>query len=592
MKKNIHQKGAAILIVVLFFVILSTTILVGVSMPVVQQIENASDFLTSKKGYIVADVQTENALYRFNKGKTDAPAVLSILGSTATAVLSEVGEDKQIDIEGAIGEFQRFIQARFQKDVGVAFNYGLQTGIGGLEMEGSSYIVGNVYSNGDIVGGGGNGWYNSYISGSAIAATLANPTTHIENLSSSTPVAIQNVGVSNTNQDFAQSFVMATTSPIAEVQLYMKKIGSPANATVKIMNNNAGVPGNTVLTSGTLNSALITSLYSYVPITMTTSVNLVSGTTYWIVIDVSSNSAVNYYSLGMNNLIYSGNTKQGRVGNSWANLATTTLDAGFKVYVGGDTGSISGIGVGTSGTGDAWAKTVTNTTVTGTIYCQSGTGNNKTCNTSRIDPIPTPMPVSAGNIEEWKELATAGGATSSVTINNNNVRSLGPIKINGNLDLSGSGKLYITGPIYVTGSISVQGSAKIYVDSSMGSLSGILVSDGIVNLQGSGGIYGSGVAGSYVVVTTTSSCPGGSNCASGNAYALTISGDAGSVVLNAIDGSVDLQGSVGIKALSAKKVHMSGTAHITYESGLADINFTSGPSGAWTVSSWKESLGL
>jgi hypothetical protein len=36
---------------------------------------------------------------------------------------------------------------------------------------------------------------------------------------------------------------------------------------------------------------------------------------------------------------------------------------------------------------------------------------------------------------------------------------------------------------------------------------------------------------------------------------------------------------------------MSGTAHLTYESGLADVNFTSGPSGSWVKQSWKEVLG-
>jgi hypothetical protein len=126
----------------------------------------------------------------------------------------------------------------------------------------------------------------------------------------------------------------------------------------------------------------------------------------------------------------------------------------------------------------------------------------------------------------------------------------------------------------------------------MGSLSGIIVADGVVDLAGSGGIYGSGSPGSYVVVVTNSTCPGGPRCASGSPYALKISGAAGSVVLTAIDGAVELEGSVSIKSLAARQVKMSGTSNIVYDSGLADLNFTSGPSGSWTVSSWKESLGL
>lgn len=591
MKNDIYQKGAAVLIVVLFFVILSTTLLIGVSMPIVQQIENASDFFASKKGYTVAEAQAENTLYRFNKGRSDAPTVLSVLGSEASATLMDIGEDKQVSIEGIFGEFERFIQARFQKDAGVSFNYGLQTGIGGLEMSGSSYITGNVYSNGDVVGNGGSGWYTTYITGSLTAATVSNPVSHVENIASSTPSHTFNFGLTNTNQDFAQSFTLSTTTPITEVHVYLKKVGAPVNATVKIVGNSGTSPGSSVIMSGTLNSALVTSVYAYVPVFMTTNVSLSAGT-YWFIVDVPSNNASNYYVAGMNNSTYSGNTKQGRTPSTWTNLSPTTTDVGFKIYVGGDSGSITGMGVGTSGTGDAWARSVTNTTVTGSLFCQTGSGNNKSCNTSKADPVPAALPIASSNLDEWKDLATSGGATSSMVIGGTAVRTFGPLKINGNLKIEGSGRLNITGPIYVTGNVEVGGNGKIYVDSSMGSQSGIIVADGTVILEGSGGIYGSGSAGSYVVVATASSCPGGSNCASGGSNALKISGAAGSVVLSVPEGTAELEGSVGIKSLVAKKVKMSGTSHIIYESGLADISFTTGPSGSWTVSSWKESLGL
>lgn len=590
MKKSTHNKGAAILIVVLFFVILSTTLLIGVSTPIVQQIENSSDFLTSKKGYNVADIQAENTLYRFNKGKSDAPATLSILGSEATGVLTDVSGEKQISIQGLVGEFQRFVKARFRQDIGVAFNYGLQTGIGGLQMTGSSYIVGNVYSNGDITGNGGPGWYTTYITGGATAATISNPVSHVENIVASTPTDTFNFGLTNTNQDFAQSFTLSSSTSVTEIQLYLKKVGVPANATVKIVNNVGGVPGSTVLTSGVLSASLATSLYSYVPVTMTTSVTLTAGTTYWFVVDVTSNNSSNYYTLGMNNSTFGGNTKTGRLGYSWSDVSPNTLDAGFKILVGGDSGIISNMGVGTSGTGDAWADMVNNTTVTGNLYCQTGTGNNKACNTSKSDPVPSAMPISQGNIDEWKSDATAGGSTSTINLTGVTVMNLGPKKINGNLTLNNSTRLNITGTIYVTGDIIVDGTAKIYVDSSLGSASGIIVTDGKIVIAGSGGIYGSGTAGSYVVLSTTSQCPSGAGC--GGSSAVSVSGTAGSVVLSAPDGTVSFSGSAEVKSVVAKTMIMSGTTHIVYDSGLANMEFNSGPSGAWTVSSWKEALGL
>jgi hypothetical protein len=590
MKKPIYKKGAAVLIVVLFFVVLSVTILIGISMPITQQIENSSDFLASKKTYNVADMQAENALYRLNKGKTDAPSTLSVLGSTATGVFTDVGDEKQISIQGLFGEFERYVQARFKPDTGVSFNYGLQTGDGGLQMEGSSYISGNVYSNGDISGNGGPGWSTTQITGNAISATLSNPTAAIQNYVASNTTYSQVIGTTNAQQDFAQSFVMPTGN-ISEIQLYIKKTGSPANATLKIVNNNAGTPGATVLTSSVISASLVTSVYSNVRVIIPPA-TLTPGVLYWIVLDIPSNSTVNYYTIGLNNTVYAtGTSKKGLYGSTWTSTSPATTDAGFSVYIGGETGKITNMKVGFFGIGEAWAREIDNT-ITGTVYCQIGTGNSSACNTSRSDPLPSSMPISSGNIEEWKDTASTGGSTSTVTVDGSKTMTLGPIKINGNLKVEASGKLYLKGPIYVTGTVTVSGNGKIYVDSSMGAASGLIISDDVVLIEGSGGIYGSGAVGSYVVVATTSSCPNSPSCPSGSAYAVKISGAAGSVVVVALDGSVQLEGSVSIKSLVANSVKMSGTSNIVYESGLADLSFTSGPSGTWTVSSWKEVSGL
>lgn len=582
MKTN---QGAAILIVVLFFVILSITLLTGVVGPVGFQIRNTADFLNSKQSYSVADAQAENTLYRLNKGKTDAPGVLALLGATATASLVDIGDQKEISVQGTLGEFQRFVKARFRQDTGVAFNYGLQTGIGGLTMTGSSKIVGNVYSNGDVIGSGGPGWASTEITGSVTAANASNPDAHINNISGSAPAYSYSFGSTTASQDFSQSFVIGTTTPVTELTLTLKKTGSPANATVKIVNNASGVPGTTVLMSGVLNSSLVTSLYSDVPVVITTPAALSSGTTYWLVIDVPSANASNYYTIGLNNSVYTnGIVKVGSHGGSWASILPVTSDAYFKLFVGGNTGTISGMKIGTAANGSAWARTVNNVMVNGSLYCQAGTGNNKSCDTTKADPSAAAMPISNGNLDQWIDDATAGGATTTVTIGGSNTRTMGPIKINGNLTVTASGKLYITGPIYVTGNVTVDGSGKIFVDSSLGSASGVIVSDGWVNLGGSGGVYGSGAPNSYVIIATKSTCPVG--C--GTTPAISVSGSAGSVVVSAPDGTVSFTGSAGVKSVVAKTMTMSGSTEINYDSGLADLDFTSGPSGSWTVDTWKE----
>jgi hypothetical protein len=261
----------------------------------------------------------------------------------------------------------------------------------------------------------------------------------------------------------------------------------------------------------------------------------------------------------------------------------------MSIWVGGDKGTISNMGVGTSGSGDAWANTVTNTTVSGSLFCQGGSGNSKACDTSKSDPVSVAYPISAANITDWKDQATAGGATSTVIIQGVQSRTLGPIKINGDLSVISSGKLYITGPIYVTGNIDIEGASKIYVDPSLGSASVNVVADGDIKLEGSASLYGSGQSGSYIVLTSTKSCTTVSNCASNPS--IEVSGAAGAVVLNALDGAVLLAGSAGVKSVVSRMLIMTGAATLTYDSGLADISFSSGPSGSWVTKSWKEVLG-
>jgi hypothetical protein len=41
-------------------------------------------------------------------------------------------------------------------------------------------------------------------------------------------------------------------------------------------------------------------------------------------------------------------------------------------------------------------------------------------------------------------------------------------------------------------------------------------------------------------------------------------------------------------AATARQITATGGTTIDYQSGLADMNFSSGPSGGWDISSWGE----
>jgi hypothetical protein len=262
---------------------------------------------------------------------------------------------------------------------------------------------------------------------------------------------------------------------------------------------------------------------------------------------------------------------------SGANGATVTGSA----YAAGATGTIDNIDVGQSGTGDARAHTVTNSSVVGNLYCQTGSHNNKSCNTSQPDPAISPMPVTDEMIAKWKDDAELGGISAgNMTISA--PTSLGPKKITGNLTINAN--LTITGTIFVTGNITTGNGAQVSLSSSYGAQGGIIVTDGRVTLSNNAQFSGSGTAGTYILLVTTSSCPTG--CSGLNA--IEILNNVGAVLVNAQNGTVHLNNNVTLNEVVGKTILIDNGGVINYLTGLANENFSSGPSGGWNIDSWKE----
>lgn len=585
-----YNKGAAIMILVFFFVFISLTILIGIVTPTIREFRIAGDNFQSKQSYYLAESGVEDVLYRLKKGiTTDNTESLPPVGdSQATTTITNLGgNQKKISSLGDAGSRQRKIDVTLTTDTGVSFNYGVQVGQGGIDLKGSSGINGNVYANGPITGE-----TSSFITGTAISANSPALDADQSN-GSGTPTNNIVFGNATATQDIAQSFRVETSSPLNKVQLYIKKVGSPSNATVKIMNDVNGNIGTSVFASGTLTASSVTTSYGWINVAFTTNPLLNTGTTYWMVIDASTSSS-KYYIIGgtTGNAYTTGSSKIGQLNGTWNNTNSNIIDYFFSLYLGGVNGLIQGsslsqwnqLSVGTSGTGTAQAHTVNYTEAPGLIYCQSGVGNNKSC-TNQPDPTYIEYPLSDANITYWKNEAVTGGTINgNYDVSNSNTAHLGPKKITGNLTVGGSGILYLTGTVHVQGNVIVSGSGKIVLDSSYGNSSGVLVSDGYLDLGGSGQLNGTGQSGSYILFITTSNCDV-SFCAKN---AITISGSAGSVVLNAQKGTIGFSGSASAKEATGYKVSLSGSAVVSYESGLTDMNFSSGPSGTWNVDSWKE----
>lgn len=595
-KNNFNTKnGYVMLITAIVFMMVSFTIIFGLATPIIKQVLISRDIWGAKQSYFLSEAGVEDVIYRLK----DA-TYTSYVGSSESITLNGYGATTTFSgslggINGITittlsdnGGYDKTLEAKVKNGSGVSFTYGVQVGQGGFTMTGSSGIVGNIFSGGDIIGCG-----SCYITGSAIIANGS----MIEDQSNDTPTSSPNsiiFGDALATQDVAESFQISTSSPIMQISLYMKKTGTPASVTVKIVKNSGGSPSSVagdVVASGALDSALVTTSYDWVDVALSPNPTLTLGTTYWIVIDAPTGSASNKYTVGANlDTSYSlGTAKTGSLGGSWNNAG---YDMYFRIGLGDTFSKILGGGqynqlsIGTTATDLVWAHNVSYVKSTGPIRCQNELFNNKACDQTYDDPSPASYPVSSGNITEWEDEATAGGSVSGYSHTDATPVSLGPKKIVGDMHIGGSVTMTVNGTLYVTGNLTLDGSGKIQLASSYGTNSGIIVVDGKVVIGGSAKATGSGQAGSYIMIVSNSTCPTGGSCSS--SPAIDMSGSGGAVILNAQKGTINFSGSANANEATANAITMSGSTVITYQTGIVNANFSTGPSGGFNISSWRE----
>jgi hypothetical protein len=265
-------------------------------------------------------------------------------------------------------------------------------------------------------------------------------------------------------------------------------------------------------------------------------------------------------------------------GNLYVNGDITDNNSGRVTGTAIAVGTISGLNVGQLGVGDARAHTVNNSNIAGALYCQTGTGNNKACNTSQADPTALDFPISDEKIQTWKDEAIAGGTQTGNISMSDGTLTIGPKKIMGNITLSNDAVLLVSGTLWVTGNISISNQARIRLSSAYGTGSGTIVSDGTVTTNNSATFSGSGTSGSYLMMLSTSS----------SSSAVTVNNSAGTVILVAPYGNMTFNNSASAKEAIANSVTMNNNSVLSYETGLVNVNFVSGPSGTWAVDSWKE----
>lgn len=468
----------------------------------------------------------------------------------------------------------------------VSFHYGVQVGEGGLTMGSGAKVGGNIYSNGSISGSGAN---HSTITGDAFVAGGAAATADQQAIASDSDFRFGKV---SSQVDVAQSFRPATSSLLTKVSLLIKKYDNPSNVTVYLVSNSGSAPTKTALAQGTLRSSLVTTNYGWVDVTFTSPYTVQANTTYWILIDAYQDDDDYWYWAKDNAAGYTRGapayTSRWNIGNpTWTPISG---DLAFKVWLGGAATFIDGVAVG----GDARANTISDSEVEDSAYYQ--TLINTTVGGSQYpaspDPALQPFPISDGNVADWKQAAEAGGTVTGDFHPSVGETYFGPKKITGNLILDNNQTLILTGTLWVQGYVEVSNGAAIRLHPDYGRNSGVILTDKWMQMSNNGVFSGSGNPDSFLMMVSLASCRGGtqtSDCATNNS-AVVLYNNVDSTIFYAPNGLVYMNNRAEVKEVTAYALYLSNNAEVDYHSGLANAQFSNGPSGAWVAvrGTWQE----
>lgn len=582
------EESGQILIVV--FIALGVILFTVLSVTTGAQIyfSNSSYTVMSEKAFALAEAGIDKAINSLNKtgGSYNGESETTLGdGTYSVTITSKDAATKVIEATGylpnkASAKVKRTIKVTSSRGVGIAFNYGVQVGEGGLELGKHNTVTGSVYSNGNITSDEDN-----HITGDAWVAGGPQPNADQQTDcqgSNCTDYFFGKTINAETRLDIAQSFKPSSSGVLNKISLRIKKIGSPADVTVRILQDLSGKPDkNAVLTSGTLYSSLAAPLYGWVDVAFNSSPALTQDTTYWLMIDTSSDNN-NYWSW-QNDLAQGYNRGLPKWTADWqdknAIWSPVNGDLSFKSYLGGaptsiraskdlnvdgnvNANTIEKVTIGK----DAYFQTIISSTVAGVQHPGSA------------DPPPKVFPISDANVADWKSQVDKPETTINGSIESC-VGTLGPVKIVGNLilDPSKNCTIIVKSPIWITGNLTANNKNTFKLDSSYGSTSGIIIVDGQIDMDNTNHFEGTGVGLSLLMVLSNY------DSRTNGISAIKIKNNGNTGVFYAKDGIIEPGHNNNFKELTGWGIKLVSNSNIDYETGLSSSLFTSGPSGTYSL---------
>jgi hypothetical protein len=257
----------------------------------------------------------------------------------------------------------------------------------------------------------------------------------------------------------------------------------------------------------------------------------------------------------------------------------------------GPNGSITNI----HATSSAYAHTITNSTIDKNAYYQtiSNSTVHGTLYPGSADEATTSLPIPDSQIASWEAAAAGGGVINSCPYSITSNVTIGPKKINCDLSISNGATVTLTGPIWAVGNIAFRNSSEVKVSPSLGNQSVAMIADNPANRSSEGRItvsngmkfFGSGGANSYVLLISQNNSAENQ----GGVKAIDVANSvSGALLIYAGHGKVSLANSVSLKEVTAYQLELKNSAEVIYQSGLANLLFSAGPSGGFNLDSTRE----
>lgn len=171
MMKLFLQRGAAMLVFVLFFSFSAGAIIFSLNQSIYSDLRDFNRLTGAKQAFYTSESLLEDMVYRqvFDSFSLNTTETLALGGATAQATTTYISADDEYLTKstGLFGRVQRHTEAIVSITGGSSFSYGLQAGTGGITLANSADIYGNVYSNGSVIGAGSSEIFGDLVSAGA-----------------------------------------------------------------------------------------------------------------------------------------------------------------------------------------------------------------------------------------------------------------------------------------------------------------------------------------------------------------------------------------------------------------------------------------